>query len=128
MPFKSKLRTEAAHDEKGRVRDKLTQPLVFKSESLHRVIVIPEGFVTDYASIPWWARWAFPKMGRHRIAAVLHDYLYCVSNPYTDINRERADELFLEAMLDENVTRWVANVMYKAVRAAGGSRYKKDKK
>ena len=125
MPFVSKLVTEEGYDEKGKVLDKLVQPLVFKSEWYKRVFVVPEGFRTNYASVPWYVRPFFPKMKKHRAASAFHDYLYDKSNPYGDISRERADELFLEAMLSSGVSRWVAKLFYKGVRAGGASRYKK---
>ena len=52
MPFKSKLKTEAGYEGK-KVKDTLLAPLVYKSDSLKRIIVVPEGFKTDYASLPW---------------------------------------------------------------------------
>lgn len=39
-------------------------------------ITVPEGFVTDYASIPAAAQLIIPKNGPYSRAAIIHDYLY----------------------------------------------------
>ncbi len=38
-------------------------------------ITVPAGAVTDFASIPRFARMLIPKLGRYNKAAVIHDYL-----------------------------------------------------
>ena len=37
--------------------------------------LVPAGFLTDLASIPWFARWLFPKRGPYDAEAVIHDFL-----------------------------------------------------
>jgi hypothetical protein len=37
--------------------------------------VIPEGFKTDFATIPAAVSWAIPKMGAYTLAAIVHDLL-----------------------------------------------------
>src|SRR5262249_56554985 len=63
------------------------------------VVVVPAGFVTDFASTPR-ALWSvIPPIGRYQLAAVVHDFLYwdqaCV--------REQADAIFRVAMAESNV-------------------------
>jgi hypothetical protein len=41
-------------------------------------IVIPDGFITDLASIPWWFRWLWDRASLGSFAPVLHDYLCSV--------------------------------------------------
>lgn len=41
-----------------------------------RKIVVPRGFVTDFASVPWLLRRVLPRRGRYSVAAVVHDWLY----------------------------------------------------
>ena len=50
----------------------LLAPLVWNGEDWR--IIVPQGFVTDFASIPrpLWALW--PRSGRWNPAAVVHDY------------------------------------------------------
>lgn len=55
---------------------------------------VPAGFVTDFASVPWFARTFIPIMGRHAKAAVLHDYLLELTKlPYNECN-----DIFDEAL------------------------------
>ena len=78
-------------------------------------ITVPVGFVTDFASSPFFV-WSFiPPWGRYSKAAVIHDYIY-----QTKIRtRKEADGIFLEAMLVLKVPKWKANLMYHGVRAFG---------
>ena len=89
------------------------------SEDSDEVITIPEGYLTDLASIPPPARWLIPKLGRHAQAAVVHDFLY----QYHTYPRKRCDKIFLEAMKVLNVPRWKRRVMFRAVRLFGGFAY-----
>ena len=81
-------------------------------------IDVPEGFETDFASVPqpFWN--IFPPDGEYTQAAVLHDYLY---NQRRVHGRSRAacDGIFLEAMKVLKVgylQRWT---IYLAVRSFG---------
>jgi len=84
------------------------------TEDSSDVITVPEGFMTDLASIPPVARWLIPKLGKHAQAAVLHDYLYT----YKPFERKKCDLIFLEAMKVLRVSFWKRHVMYRAVRLA----------
>jgi len=87
------------------------------------IIRVPEGFITDFASIPW-VFWTFlPAWGKYGKAAVLHDYLY-QSDRYQD--REWADLIFYEAMLVSGTKHWKAKVMYWAVRLFGWLAWRKQ--
>lgn len=77
---------------------------------------VPKNFITDLASIPRVIRSIFAVNSKHRQAAVLHDYLYTKKH----ISRKMADELFYEAMINSNVTKWKAKLFYYAVRIGGG--------
>jgi hypothetical protein len=92
-------------------------PILYASDLIDEVIEIPAGFKTDLASIPRPLQAFIPVNGRHRFAAILHDYLY-VHHPKW-CTRSLADSIFLEAMADLGESfsrRWA---MYAAVRAAG---------
>lgn len=98
----------------------------YVTQDKKEVITVPEGFETDFASVPLIARWLIPKSGKHNQAAVLHDFLYqnlkedwknWTGKKYT---RKDCDEIFLEAMKILGVNflkRWT---MYRAVRRFGG--------
>ncbi|MGB2135617.1 MAG: DUF1353 domain-containing protein [Flavobacteriales bacterium] len=49
-------------------------------------VKIPEGFVTDGATVPLLFRWAFPPMGRYFPAAMAHDYLLSQGNDWATSN------------------------------------------
>lgn len=85
-------------------------------------IVVPEGFVTDFASVPRALWGVFPPIGLYTKAAVIHDYLYQYGHEF---GRDRAfcDGIFLEAMKALGVSSAVRNSMYWGVRMFGGSAY-----
>lgn len=94
-------------------------------------VKIPQGFRTDFASVPRIVQPLIPVNGRHRLPAVLHDYLYSqagkVSNDrggFVTYSRKDADKVFAEAMKKENVTAWKRWSMYRAVRLFGGRHLK----
>jgi hypothetical protein len=74
-------------------------------------LVIPQGFVTNLASIPPAFRSLISKSGPQNLPAIVHDYLY-----WTQIcTRDEADVIFAK-MLKETGTPWLErNAMYVAV-------------
>lgn len=59
-------------------------------------IVVPIGFMTDFASIPRMFRWwQTGSVGPQRVAAYFHDWLY---SSQSAIDRSRADRTFREVM------------------------------
>ena len=106
----------------GRKSWRLDGPLTYRTSLRYRssdpeTFTVPEGFKTDLASIPRFALWLIPVNGRHRKAAILHDYLYRIG-----FKGYKADAIFREAALSDNVPRWQVFVMYKALRIAAGFR------
>ena len=84
-------------------------------------VVVPVGFVTDFASIPkiFWS--ILPNWGPYGKAAIIHDYLYFSHNR----TKDEADNIFLEGMLVLGVPPWKANIIYQSVHFFGESSYKK---
>ena len=82
------LRTERL----GNGNRKLIRALQVKLDS-GTTIGIPEGFETDFSSIPFLAR-PFLHWSRVDIAGVVHDFLYWCPQP--DIDRKRADAIWRE--------------------------------
>ena len=82
------------------------------------VVEVPQGFVTDYASIPEGPlRARFIPTGQYGRAAVIHDYLY-----WTQLcSRDQADRIFLLAMIESKVPAATRSEMYEAVRLGGQS-------
>ena len=87
-------------------------------------VMVPKGFHTDLASVPWPASMIIPKSGRGNQAAVLHDYLYYCH----DRERKNCDCIFLESMKVLGVSWWKRKTMYRAVRSFGWIPWKKHKK
>lgn len=76
------------------------------------MITVRPGFVTDFVSVPWFARPFIPTMGRAAKAAVLHDWLL----EMTDRPKPECDEIFHEALGVLDVDPIRAWLMYRAVR------------
>jgi hypothetical protein len=85
-------------------------------------ITVPAGFENDLASIPSLLTWAIPVNGKHRWAAVIHDYLYSKKGILGDrmkFTRKECDLIFLEGMKVMGVSWWKRSSMYRGVRAGG---------
>lgn len=86
-------------------------------------VAVPEGYVTDFASIPGLVQWLIQPFGRHSEAAVVHDWLYTLGTPGDAKGRHLADRTFRRALHLVGVgflRRWI---MYLAVRMGGRSGY-----
>jgi Protein of unknown function (DUF1353) len=95
----------------------LTGNLEYRVLQTTFVIVVPTGFVTDFASTPR-ALWSvIPPIGRYQLAAVVHDFLYWDQG----CTREQADAIFRVAMAESNVKPYERDLMWQAVRRFGQS-------
>lgn len=76
------------------------------------IIVVPKGFITNFASVPriFWS--LISPIDEHGKAAVIHDYCYCVGS----YSRKRSDKIFREGLQVLNVKPWKVFCMYWAVR------------
>ena len=79
---------------------------------------VPKGFTTDLASIPRAFTWLIPKLGRHVVPAIVHDYCYEKQSVWMD--RKKSDALLLDGMIETGTPRWKRNLMAWAVRQFGG--------
>jgi len=84
------------------------------------IISVPAGFVTDFASIPWFFWAVLPYWGRYGKASVIHDWLYQTHQ----VSRRMADLIFYEAMLVSGTQKWKAKIMHLAVRIFSGFTWK----
>lgn len=87
-----------------------------------RYITVKKGFSTDIASVPWFARWLFPRYGKHTRAAIVHDWCY----EKRSLSQPKADKTFLVLMLSDGVFFWRACVMYLIVKYLGTRTYATD--
>ena len=85
------------------------------NEFSHDVIHIPEGYITDFASIPRVLWSVLPPFGRYSQAAVVHDYL---CDTRTRSSKETHD-MFMEMMEVLGVSRWKRYPMYYGVKCCG---------
>ena len=124
MGFKTQLVTTP----EGFGRSRLVSQLVYVSTRYAVVVFVPAGFVTDFASVPRVGQLFISKLGRHRSAAAVHDFLYSVDPraKYPGKTRKTDDEIFLEAMEDAQVPRWKRKTMFHFVRWFGASKYQKS--
>lgn len=81
------------------------------------VVVVPQGFAFDMASVP---RAFWPLVGPHELspaATALHDHLYDAGGP---VSRREADRAFARlAARHEHVARWRVGISYVALRLFG---------
>ncbi|MFD3509508.1 DUF1353 domain-containing protein [Nocardia sp. NPDC058666] len=89
---------------------RLVQPLTYQGAV--EIFTVPEGFRTDFASVPRALVWLIPRYGDYTRAAILHDYL-CRTG---EVGPADADGLFRRSLHEAGVSvprRWM---MWAAVR------------
>jgi hypothetical protein len=102
----------------------LNEQLEYHPEGTTNVIVVPAGFVTDFASIPRAFYSVYLPTGRYQWAAVVHDYLYWEQTT----TREEADKVLLHAMTESGVSSINRKIIYDAVRLGGGAAWDNNRK
>lgn len=109
-----------AHDGGGAFR--LLAELIYFSDVAGRVIRVPTGFETDFASVPR-VPIVYDLLGNlARMAATVHDYLYTTC----DTDRLMADDVFYEAAVASGVPAWKAKLMWMGIRIGGGKHWGKS--
>lgn len=93
---------------------KLRQPLVYEDPSGHEHIV-PAGFETDGASVPWFLRSFTYSRERLLPVAALHDWHYRVIR----VNRLWADDLMFHGSRALDVNKLSARFYWRVLRATG---------
>lgn len=103
----------------------LTEEMVYTLGNTGTRIVVPRGFVTDFASIPQrlWSIGLSPH-GQYSRAAVVHDYLYW-AQPCT---REQADRLLVVAMKESKVDGFDEWAVYNGVAIFGNGPWEQNAK
>ena len=100
----------------------LDKPLRYTVAKTNKAITVPEGFVTDLASIPrglwWWQGLQGPTMS----PAIVHDYLY-----WTQVcSKQEADAVIYLAMLDAGVDKASARLVYQGVARFGNAAWRSN--
>lgn len=82
------------------------------------VRIIPKGFESDLASLPWWLGWMFPRYSEIRArSAVPHDLFYRLQ--LDDVSRQAADRMFFRDLMIQNAYVHRAILMYYGLRMFG---------
>ena len=102
---------------------KLTSSLRYWSAILNRMVVVPEGFVTDFASVPRLPFIYWFTGGKANAPAVIHDWFYRTNTE--DITRATADALLAEAMDAKGYWKVRTWSMWAGVRLGGYWSYDK---
>ena len=91
------------------------KPLVYEVMDTRQTIVVPKGFVTDLASVPFYFWSVLPRDGVYMLPAIIHDYLYWDQR----CARSEADDVLFLAMKEYEIDaprRWL---IYLGVRLGG---------
>lgn len=115
----------------GRLVGVLLSDWMFCYKKTGDVFRVPRSYITDYASVPWYTRYAgFSEFGPHKYAALIHDWLYSVGEwkGTADESRKRkeADEIFLFALKESGMGFAKRRAMYRAVRLGGAEAYGRE--
>jgi len=125
--FRNKLELTPANN--GHKFQLLDNFIVFITS--YDTIIIPEGFWTDFASIPQIFQNILPVLDKYLRAAVLHDYMYYKQSLNGHkITRYKADKIFENAMKSCGVGYIKRKIIYYAVRSGGWitwNKYKNDR-
>lgn len=98
---------------------RLFADLRYQSDVLGRAVIVPAGFVTDFASVPRVPLAYWLTGGTANKPACIHDWLYrACGAPRAD-----GDAVLKEAMQVIGQPAWRCELMYAAVRAFGAQHY-----
>jgi hypothetical protein len=100
----------------------LLEPMVYRVLSSPDSIVVPAGFITDFASIPPEVQSFLQELDRPLRPAVIHDYLYWTRT----CTRQQADNLLQLAMTEMHVESSTVDKYRVALAAAGGTGWFED--
>lgn len=103
----------------GRQLYRILTPFVYQSDVAGRMITVPDGFVTDLASIPRIALVFRELEGIADMPGVVHDFLYSTG----PLPRETCDQVLKEACLLIGISAWKVWAIYSGVRVGGKSHY-----
>jgi hypothetical protein len=118
--FPKPLTVTLLDDRKGLWR--IVGDFPYQSDLLGRTLVVPNGFVTDFASGPRLVQGLLTvATDAGRPIAVVHDWLYSTQA----VDRATADAVLREGMLALGWPGWVAESFYLAVREFGQKHWDK---
>ncbi|MFI9510898.1 DUF1353 domain-containing protein [Nocardia sp. NPDC052566] len=95
---------------------RVAAPVVY--HGARQEFIVPEGFRTDFASVPRAVVWLVPRYGVYTKAAILHDFL---RQSHT-VSAADADGIFRRCLHEDNVSIPRRYMMWAAVRFGSGLR------
>lgn len=98
------------------IRWRLDLPLIYKGSA--QTFIVPAGYVTDFASVPWFVQWFVPRTGVWTLAATLHDWLITDGIAAGLVTSRECDGLFRRVLREQGtgfIRRWL---MWAGVRLA----------
>jgi len=95
-------------------------PFGYKSDLLGDVVVVPMGYVTDFASVPRAPLIYWLCGNTSTEASVIHDFLYDQKKE----SRATCDAVLREASIVSGVPRWRAWLMWAGVRCFGATHWR----
>ena len=117
--MKSGFLTSLITEDIGNDLNRLVQPLRFNSAK-YGILETPEGFVTNFMSVPRFPAFVFAWLGgRYKAAGAIHDYLY----QFKILSRAASDHVLREAMGALGASGIEIYSCWAAVRLAGWRRY-----
>jgi len=84
------------------------------------LILVPRGYVTDFASIPGFARHIIEPYGDNAEGAVAHDWFYAIGEPG---QRRKADAVLRQGLKEQKVGVVTRTIVWLTVRLFGGAHY-----
>lgn len=105
------------HNEKWTVMREFS--FYFTIDGEKRTVIIPKGFVTDFASTPRILYPLLPPTGKHNRAALAHDYLYSIGR----FSRKHSDQAFYQLLGACKVNKTISELAYWGLRLFGKSHY-----
>lgn len=106
----------------------LQSPLIYQiGQNPADVVIVPRGFITDFASVPQPLRALrdlMPSTDRYGIPSLVHDYLYWRQ----DCTREQADNIMEIALKEAGVSLLERRVVHEGIREFGQSAWDENKR
>lgn len=106
----------------------LQSPLIYQiGQNPADVVIVPRGFITDFASVPQPLRALrdlMPSTDRYGIPSLVHDYLYWRQ----DCTRDQADNIMEIALKEAGVSLVERKVVHEGIRQFGQSAWDENKR
>lgn len=98
------------------------------SHSLRRTLKIRGGFISDLASVPFWALPLVPKWGQHGPGVLFHDWITRRPDLFPDVTRRQADEVLVEFAEADGTSSRDISLLWAGVRAGGWYAWRKNRR